>query len=143
MAGITYHSPRERPQTVWGVTIKLRTGCGNLYLTVNTDDDGLCELFAHLGKAGGCAAGMLEGCMKLASIALRAGMDPKHIAKQLTGVRCPNGVWDEERRVLSCLDAIGSSLGRILRGEHLDSDTWMKTFQQAEDKPATKKDNKK
>lgn len=115
---IAYLSPRERPQTVWGITIKTRTGCGNLYLVVSTDDDGLCEMFAYLGKSGGCASGMLEGCMRLASIALRAGLDPKYIAKQLTGIRCPNPIWDEGRQNLSCLDAIGHELGQILKGEH-------------------------
>lgn len=115
--GIAYLEPRPRPILVWGVTQKCPTGCGNLYLTVNVDDDGICELFAHLGKAGGCPACMLEGGMRLASVALRSGINPQQIVRHLVGIRCPIPVWHKERQVLSCLDAVGFMLSQILRGE--------------------------
>ena len=131
---IAYHSPRERPRTVRGTSFKIQTACGNLYLTVNTDEDGLCEMFAYLGKAGGCASGMLEGCMRLASIALAAGLDPKYIAKQLTGIRCHNASWEDQRLALSCLDAIGHNLGLILSGKLPAPGTAPKMPQQTKEK---------
>ncbi len=114
---ISYIEPRSRPPVVWGITVKTTVGCGNLYLTVNTDDDGLCEMFALLGKAGGCSSGMLEGCMRLASLALRCGVSPHYVSRHLTGVRCPNPAWYEGRQILSCMDAVGYRLGQILSGD--------------------------
>lgn len=115
--GISYLDPRPRPYIVQGITRKTATGCGNLYLNVNVDDDGICEMFAHLGKAGGCPAAMLEGCMRIASLALRCGVDPQHIVKHLIGIRCPTPVFYEGRQNLSCMDAIGYTLSQILKGE--------------------------
>ncbi len=112
-----YTEPRSRPRITHGITQKTRTGCGNLYLTVNTDDDGLCEIFATLGKAGGCPGAMLEGAMRLSSLALRCGINPQRIADHLTGIRCPNAAMHERRWNLSCMDAIGRILSQILKGE--------------------------
>jgi len=108
-------SPRKRPETVSGTTRKMMTGCGNLYVTINEDDEGLFELFAQIGKAGGCAASQTEAIGRLISLALRAGIDAKSIIKQLRGVRCPSPAWDNGAMVLSCADAISKAFERYLK----------------------------
>ena len=52
--------PRRRPAVTWGVTERVRTGEGNIYVTINEDEFGLCEVFSTIGKAGGNAAAQSE-----------------------------------------------------------------------------------
>jgi len=107
-------TPRERPEVVRGCTQKMTTGCGNLYVTINEDDRGIFELFTAMGKAGGCASSQAEAISRLVSLALRAGVDPEAIIKQLAGVRCPSPAWKDGEMILSCADAIARALKRYV-----------------------------
>ena len=112
-------TPRKRPQELQGKTIEMTTGCGKLYVTINADEQGPFEVFASLGKAGGCAAAQTEATARLASQGLRAGIDPDLIVKQLKGIRChiPHGFGEQE--LLSCADAIGKALEYYLHSRQL------------------------
>lgn len=111
--------PRRRPVITVGITERIRTGDGNLYITTNEDAHGLCEVFASLGKAGGAAAAQSEGMCRLISLCLRSGVDPRAIVDELKGISGPNPVWDNGELILSAPDAIGRALERHLerRGE--------------------------
>jgi ribonucleoside-diphosphate reductase alpha chain len=107
-------TPRHRPKVTKGVTERVTTGCGYIYVTVNFDDKGICEVFSSLGKAGGCASAQLEATCRLISLALRSGIGLGSVAKHLRGIRCPSVAWEEGRAVLSCADAIASVLEKYV-----------------------------
>ncbi len=114
-------APRPRPEVVTGSTTRMETGCGNLYVTTNETIEGPFELFASIGKTGGCAASQTEAIGRLVSLSLRSGVDAHAVARQLRGVRCPYPSWNRGNKVLSCADAIGQALEKFLEGSKTHS----------------------
>jgi ribonucleoside-diphosphate reductase alpha chain len=95
------------------MTERVKIGCGNLYVTVNSDEKGICEVFTSLGRNGGCPS-QSEAAARLVSMALRAGVDVQEIIDQLKGIRCMStikrGAMSGGVKVLSCPDAIGKAI---------------------------------
>jgi len=116
-------SPRLRPRRTTGQTIKSRTGCGTLFISVNKDENGLCEVFANLGKAGGCPS-QSEATCRVVSAALRCGVDPRVLVEQLKKIRCLSTIArrkdNKDIDVLSCPDAIARAIEEAL-GEDCES----------------------
>ena len=108
---------RPRIRTTEGTTTKFRMGCGTLFVTVNKDEQGLCEVFANLGKAGGCPA-QSEATCRAISVALRGNVKPEVLIEQLKGIRCLSAISQKKGNrdidVLSCPDAIARALEQAL-----------------------------
>jgi len=109
----TFLAPRSRGRVASGKTFKFRMGCGTLFVTVNQDEHGLCEVFANLGTAGGCPS-QSEATCRAVSVALRAGVDPQELVDQLQRIRCLSTAAarksDQGVDVLSCPDAIARAI---------------------------------
>lgn len=103
--------PRKRPDVIKGSTRLIKTGCGNIYVTINEDEKGhLFELFTSMGKAGGCAASQAEAIGRLVSLAFRSNIDPAEVVKQLKGISCHQQAWSNGGKILSCSDAIAKAI---------------------------------
>lgn len=106
--------PKKRPETIHGTTTLMNTGCGNLYVTINEDQNGHpFELFTRMGKAGGCASSQAEAIGRLVSLAFRSNIDPLEIVKQLKGISCHSPAWSKGGKISSCSDAISKSIEKF------------------------------
>ena len=131
-------SARMRPTTTSGQTRRMRTGDGTLYITVNEDENGLCEVFTTIGKAGGTVAAQTEAISRLISLSLRSGVDPNSIISQLKGISGPNPTWEDGQLILSTPDAIGRALESFVDGEAVPESGKKKAqFEIAEDTSTT------
>ena len=112
--------PRQRPVSVRGVTDRVRTGHGTMFINLTFDDQGNpFEVFANLGKAGSSDSAYLEAVARLSSLALRSGIDPEQIVEQLRGIT-DVPVWDGGTLVRSAPDAVALALSRHLSIEGTD-----------------------
>lgn len=100
-----------RPKTLEGKTVRVKTGCGNLYITVNSNGLKPLEIFVRLGKAGGCSNSQNEALTRTISLGLKYGVPIKELVDELRGLQCPNpSLYPEEEKTLSCADAIAKVL---------------------------------
>jgi ribonucleoside-diphosphate reductase alpha chain len=112
--------PRERMKVTSGPIYKETLGeqCGSLYVIIGSDNKGICEVFTIKGKSGGCINSLLESIGRLASLALSSGIPPRHVIKQLKGIRCPHAKPTAEGALFSCPDTIAKTLERYVNREH-------------------------
>ncbi|CQR53613.1 MULTISPECIES: adenosylcobalamin-dependent ribonucleoside-diphosphate reductase [Haloferax] len=109
---------RPRPDVLYGVTQRIDTGYGKLYVNINEDEHGEpFELFANIGNSGGFTASFTEALAKTVSTSLRSGVDPEEIANELKGIRSPKVAWDKGEQINSIPDAIGTAMRRYLDGD--------------------------
>ncbi len=131
--------PKPRPIVVYGITRKMTTGCGNLYVTMNEDDEGLFEVFVRLGKAGGCADAQLEAIGRIISLNLRSGVKVEAIIKQLKGLRCPSPLLARGGPILSCPDAVAKALESHVKGGRIPEAARLEHFEEGEKEISVKR----
>ena len=82
-------TPKQtRPQKLTSQTFEIPCPCGRVYVTITENDGHPFEVFARLGKSGGCGAAVVSAMTSTTSIALRSGTDPQDLAKGLIGISC-------------------------------------------------------
>ncbi len=109
--------PMDRPDVVHGFTQKVRTGLGDLYLTVNEIDGRPFEVFATIGRSGRSITAKAEAIGRLVSLALRSGVHVREIVKQLKGIGGEHPVFQKKGMLLSIPDAVAWVLeNRYLQG---------------------------
>lgn len=96
----------DRPEIVYGFTQKVETGLGVLYVTINEIDGKPFELFTTIGKSGRSITAKAEAIGRLVSLALRAGIEPIDIVRQLKGIGGEHPVFQKKGLLLSIPDAI-------------------------------------
>ncbi|WP_254768954.1 LAGLIDADG family homing endonuclease [Salinilacihabitans rarus] len=114
-----YAEKRPRPDTLHGVSQRIDTGYGKVYITINEDPETgePFELFANTGNSGGFTGSFTEALAKTISVALRSGVDPYEIVDKLEGIRSPKVAWDKGEQIQSIPDAFGTALRRYLDDE--------------------------
>jgi len=113
-----YAEKRPRPDALQGVSQRVDTGYGKLYVTINEDENGRpFELFANIGHSGGFTNSFTEALAKVISTALRSGVDPYEIVDELKGTRSPKVAWDKGEQINSIPDAVGTAMWRYLEDE--------------------------
>lgn len=129
-------TPRPRPDITKGFTEKVKTGCGNLYITVNDDGTGICEVFTNTGRTGGCPS-QSEATARLVSIALRSGISSEVLVEQLKGIRCPATIRQKGMSVTSCPDAIAKAIEKSVKASHMDTLTVSEITQVINESPVS------
>jgi ribonucleoside-diphosphate reductase alpha chain len=108
-------APRTRPDIMQGITYKMNTAYGNLYVTINEDPQGPFEVFAAMGKAGGFFSAQTEAITRMISLALRSNVAVEEIIAQLKGIRGPDVSFSPEGVVFSLPDAISKILEKHIK----------------------------
>ena len=109
-----------RPRSAHGMTHRLDTGCGKLYLTVNYQPGSgeILETFITTGSDGGCLV-YTEATSRLISLAIRGGIPVEEIVEQLQGTHsCPSymlarGKGKNLSPGRSCASAIAYKVAKI------------------------------
>ena len=115
----------DRPETLNGFTTRIRTGMGQLYVTVNELNKRPFEVFATIGRSGKSTTAKTEAIGRLVSLALRSGVDVHAIIEQIKGIGGEHAVFQKGGRVLSIPDAISRVLEKRygLNGNSVQSAT--------------------
>ncbi len=108
-------APRQRPDVMQGMTYKIHTAYGNLFITINEDDHGPFEVFATMGKAGGFFGAQTEAITRLISTSLRANIAIEEVIDQLKGIRGPDVSFSADGMIYSLPDAIAKVLEKHIK----------------------------
>ncbi|MBI3998042.1 MAG: hypothetical protein HY355_03335 [Armatimonadetes bacterium] len=124
-------TPRLRPKVTMGRTERIETPRGRVYVVINEDEMGICEVFVHSLDVEG------EDIGRMVCLALRGGLDPRDVIEQLWRVQSKEVAFDRSAdgtvvRVSTIAQAVALALGRVLYGDGFRPD---KVFPRADALP--------
>jgi ribonucleoside-diphosphate reductase alpha chain len=102
--------PQERPMSLPSTTDKIKTGFGNLYVTISYQSQKPFEVFASIGKSGYSTMADAEALGRLISLALRTGVEADEVIQQLKGIGGSEPIFTEGGLIQSIPDAIAKVL---------------------------------
>lgn len=105
----------ERPRVLTGRTVRQNLPQGALYVTINSDEKGIKEVFVNLGKSGSDEKSYSEAIGRLISKYLQHGGDVSEVVKSLKGIHGKNVTWDGGVQLLSVPDAIAKALEQVMK----------------------------
>jgi ribonucleoside-diphosphate reductase alpha chain len=95
----------EKP--VEGLTFKVNTGCGRLYVTINKHKGpDKYQILLQAGAGRGCLTSSLDAVGKLSNVILDKGGELGDIVDALKGISCPSPHFVNNKLILSCYDAV-------------------------------------
>jgi ribonucleoside-diphosphate reductase alpha chain len=106
---------RSRPKMLRGYTYAWLVGEERVYITVNTDDAGVREVFINAGKCGSDVFSLCEALGILISGMLKEGMGTKLIKEKLKGIKATTTL-NEGGFIHSIPDAIAVSIQMVEEG---------------------------
>ncbi|OGD19590.1 MAG: ribonucleoside-diphosphate reductase, adenosylcobalamin-dependent, partial [Candidatus Aminicenantes bacterium RBG_16_63_16] len=108
--GTEIKHPQGRPDSLPSVTDKIKTGFGNLYVTISFHNLKPFEVFASIGKSGYSTMADAEALGRLISTALRSGVEADEVIAQLKGIGGSEPIFTEGGLIQSIPDAIAKVL---------------------------------
>ncbi|MCL5976337.1 MAG: hypothetical protein M1580_01950 [Candidatus Parvarchaeota archaeon] len=111
----------ERPFMLNGTTIRMPTSQGNMYLTVNRDENSkIKEIFIDMGRSGETEKSFTEALGRLISIYLQSGGDINRVIRTLKGIKGGNSLWFNGIQVFSIPDGIAKAIELTLKNRDPD-----------------------
>ena len=113
---------KTRPEVVTGYTRQVRAPEGKVMLTLNSDEDGLLEVFVNVGRAGSDVSALAEALGRLISIHLRIDSPltqserAAEVVKQLRNIGGSSSIGFGQDRVRSLPDAVARAIESHLAG---------------------------
>lgn len=125
----------KRPDILYGMSEKIKTGCGNLYITINEYEGKLFEVRLRLGKPGACANAWVTAFAEILTRYLQVEEDIteiKELIKELKGIMCNENIISNGIKIGSCPDAISIVFEKYLNNRQQEEEKKDKKEQKEE-----------
>lgn len=114
--------PRPRPEVVEGTTYKVSTTFGDMFVTINSDQEGIIEVLAQLSRSTDPLNNYTQVMSRLITLALRYGIDAEEVKKSITGVGGSLSEYVRRKAIPSCPDALADIIEQHLEQKHKSQD---------------------